>query len=118
MSGAQEAKQLPDKLYFKIGEVSEYTGLKAHTIRYWEKEFVQIKPTRRRNQRMYDREAIFLILRIKTMLHKENYTIEGARKKLKQGLPVSDGRQRDKEILTAVLEDLEQILGLLDDKQL
>lgn len=118
MSNSQEAKKLPDKLYFKIGEVSEYTGLKTHTVRYWEKEFEQIKPIRRRNQRMYDRETIFKILRIKNMLYNENYTIEGARKKLKQGLPISDERRKDKEILTAILEELEEIIGFLDDKRL
>ncbi len=114
----QELKQLPDRLYFKIGEVSEYTGLKPHTVRYWEKEFEQVKPTRRRNQRLYDRETIYLLLKIKRMLHKENYTIAGARKKLKEGLPVSDARKRDEDILSSVLKDLEEIKNLLDNKQL
>ncbi len=113
MNDSMEAKKLPDKLYFKIGEVSQYAGLKAHTVRYWEKEFEQIKPIRRRNQRLYDRETIFLILRIKKMLHKENYTIAGARKKLKEGLPLADGRRKDIEVLSSVLEELEEIKKLL-----
>lgn len=116
MSDSQEAKKLPDKLYFKIGEVSQYTGLKTHTVRYWEKEFEQIKPTRRRNQRLYDRETIFTILKIKRMLHKENYTIAGARKKLKDGLPSSDGKKRDEEVFSLVIGELDEILSLLDDR--
>jgi len=115
MDNLQEARKLPDKLYFKIGEVSEYTGLESHTIRYWEKEFEQIKPLRRRSQRLYDRETIFLILRIKKMLRNENYTIAGARKKLKEGLPLAKKRARDIEVLSEVLEELEKIKNLLDD---
>lgn len=116
MSDSPEVKKLPEKLYFKIGEVSEYTGLKAHTVRYWEKEFEQIKPTRRRNQRLYDRETIYTILRVKRMLYKENYTIAGARKKLKQGLPSSSGRKKDEEIFSFVLKELDEIRTLLEDK--
>ncbi len=118
MSDLQEAKKLSEKLYFKIGEVSEYTGLKAHTIRYWEKEFEQIKPIRRRNQRLYDRDTIYLILRIKRMIHKENYTIAGARKKLKEGLPLAKGRAKDMEILSEILKELEEMKNLLGDKRL
>lgn len=118
MSDLQKAKKLPERLYFKIGDVCEYTGLKAHTIRYWEKEFEQIKPVRRRSQRLYDRETIYLILRIKRMLYEENYTIAGARKKLKEGLPLAGGRARDIEVLSEVLEELEQIKSSLGDKRL
>jgi len=118
MSNSQQVKILPDKIYLKIGEVSEYTGLKTHTVRYWEKEFEQIKPTRRRNQRLYDRETVYLILKIKRMLYKENYTIAGARKKLEEGLPGSDGRQKDSEILLDVCKELKEIANFLDDKRL
>ena len=117
MSNLQDSKKLADKLYFKIGEVSEYTGLKNHTIRYWEKEFKQIKPMRRRNQRLYDRETVYLILRIKRMLYTENYTIAGAIRKLKEGLPDSGGRKKDTEVFSAVLEELKEIAGILDDNK-
>ena len=116
MSDPQEVKKLPEKLYFKIGEVSEYTGLKTHTVRYWEKEFEQIKPTRRRNQRLYDRDTIFTLLRIKRKLHKENYTIAGARKKLKEGLPSSSARKKDEEVFSFILKELDEIRALLGDK--
>ncbi len=118
MSDSQHAKALPNKIYFKIGEVSEYTGLKSHTVRYWEKEFEQIKPTRRRSQRLYDRETIYLILRIKRMLYKENYTIAGARKRLKEGLPGSDGRLKDSEVLSDICKELREIINFLDDNRL
>ena len=93
MSDPQEVKKLPEKLYFKIGEVSEYTGLKTHTVRYWEKEFEQIKPTRRRNQRLYDRETIFTLLRIKRMLHKEKLHDCGSPEKVEGGSPLLFGQK-------------------------
>ena len=53
--------RLPDKIYFRIGEVSEFTGVKPYVLRYWESEFDEIKPIRRKSQRLYDREAIHTI---------------------------------------------------------
>ncbi len=71
---------IPDKLYFKIGEVSKIAGVEPHVLRYWETEFDGIKPKRARsNQRMYKREDVQLILAIKTLLHDQGYTIQGAR---------------------------------------
>ena len=71
---------IPDKLYFKIGEVSKMAGVEPHVLRYWETEFDGIKPRRARsNQRMYKREDVQLILTIKTLLHDQGYTIQGAR---------------------------------------
>ncbi len=75
---------LPDKIYFRIGEVSEFTGIKPYVLRYWESEFADIKPIRRKSQRLYDRETIHLILKIKNMLYEQNFTITGAKKKLKE----------------------------------
>ena len=72
--------EIPDKLYFKIGEVSKLAGVAPHVLRYWESEFKAIKPKRAiSNQRMYKREDVELILKIKTLLHDEGYTISGAR---------------------------------------
>jgi len=71
---------IPDKLYFKIGEVSKMAGVEPHVLRYWETEFDGIKPKRAKsNQRMYKREDVQLILTIKTLLHDQGYTIQGAR---------------------------------------
>lgn len=71
---------LPDKIYFRIGEVSEYTGIKPYVLRYWESEFDEIVPIRRKSQRLYDRETIYTIFKIKNMLYEQNYTIAGAKK--------------------------------------
>jgi DNA-binding transcriptional MerR regulator len=77
--------QIPDKLYFKIGEVAKFTGLKTHVLRYWETEFSAIRPNKSRsNQRLYRRQDIDLILRLKDLLYNQGFTIAGARKKLRE----------------------------------
>lgn len=82
--------QIPDKLYFKIGEVAELTGVKPHVLRYWEAEVGAIRPTKNRHQqRLYRRRDIELILRLKDLLYTQGYTIAGARKSLRRK-PESD----------------------------
>ena len=77
--------QIPDKLYYKIGEVAKFTGLKTHVLRYWETEFTAIRPNKSRsNQRLYRRQDVDLILRLKDLLYNQGYTIAGARKKLRE----------------------------------
>ncbi|WP_305041606.1 MerR family transcriptional regulator [Geoalkalibacter sp.] len=79
---------IPDKLYFKIGEVSRITGIKPHVLRYWEEEFGAFSPVKSRSrQRLYQRKDIELVLRLKQLLYHEGYTIAGARKKLKEERP-------------------------------
>ncbi len=74
-------KDLPDKRYFKIGEVSKLACAAPHVIRYWESEFSQIAPRRAASrQRLYRREDVHLILRIKDLLHHQGFTIAGAKK--------------------------------------
>jgi DNA-binding transcriptional MerR regulator len=76
--------QIPDKLYFKIGEVAELTGVKPHVLRYWEAEVASIRPGKNRHQqRLYRRRDIELILRLKELLYNQGYTIAGARKLLR-----------------------------------
>jgi len=76
---------IPEKLYFKIGEVAEITGLKPHVLRYWETEFKIFRPGKSRTQqRLYRREDIELVLRIKDLLYVQGFTIAGAIKKLKE----------------------------------
>lgn len=83
VGGISSAEQLPAKLYFRIGEVSQLTGLKAHVLRYWETEFPSIAPKKMgSNHRMYRRKDVELILEIKHLLYEKRYTIEGARKHL------------------------------------
>jgi len=77
--------QIPDKLYFKIGEVAELTGVKPHVLRYWEAEVASIRPGKNRHQqRLYCRRDIELILRLKELLYNQGYTIAGARKLLRR----------------------------------
>ncbi|TYP00276.1 MerR family transcriptional regulator [Geothermobacter ehrlichii] len=80
--------RIPDKLYFRIGEVAELTGIKPHVLRYWESEFKSFKPVKSRsNQRLYRRKDVELVFRLKDLLYEQGYTIAGARKKLKERQP-------------------------------
>jgi DNA-binding transcriptional MerR regulator len=77
---------IPAKRYFTIGEVSELCGVKPHVLRYWEQEFTQLKPVKRRgNRRYYQHHEVLLIRRIRQLLYDEGFTISGARHRLDQG---------------------------------
>lgn len=97
---------LPDKIYFRIGEVSDFTRIKPYVLRYWESEFPEIKPIRRKSQRLYDRETIHLIMKIKNMLYEQNFTIAGAKKKLKD-------EENQKRVSTKVNDLLHEVLSEL-----
>jgi DNA-binding transcriptional MerR regulator len=74
---------IPDKRYFTIGEVSELCGVKPHVLRYWEQEFVQLRPVKRRgNRRYYQHHEVLLIRRIRGLLYEQGFTISGARNRL------------------------------------
>ena len=78
------AQSIPDKLYYKIGEVSKITGVKPHVLRYWESEFREIKPYKSQSlQRLYRKRDIELVLRIKKLLYEDLFTIPGAKRKIK-----------------------------------
>lgn len=78
-------KPLPDKLFFKIGEVAELVGVKPHVLRYWEAEFAALKPMKTRGaHRVYRRRDVELAMLIRRLLHDEGFTIPGARRRLKQ----------------------------------
>jgi len=75
---------VPDKLYFKIGEVARIAGVKPYVVRYWESEFGALRPEKSRSgQRLYRRQDVQKLLDIKRLLHQEGYTIAGARKRLR-----------------------------------
>ena len=77
--------KIPDKLFFKIGEVSELAGTKPHVLRYWEKEFPVLKPTKSDSgQRVYRKKDVELIMEIRRLLYEENFTISGAKKQFKR----------------------------------
>ena len=83
--------ELPDKLYFKIGEVGDIVGVKQHVLRYWESEFPAIRPQKSRtNQRLYRRKDVEAVIAIKHLLYDRKFTIEGAKKYMKeQGVDAS-----------------------------
>lgn len=77
--------RLPEKIYFKIGEVSEIVGVEPYVLRYWETEFDLLKPSKAPSKhRLYKKRDVELLLEIKRLLYTEGFTIEGARKKLKE----------------------------------
>jgi DNA-binding transcriptional MerR regulator len=114
-------EQLPDKLYFKIGEVADIVGVKPYVLRYWETEFSVLKPAKTRSKhRLYRRKDVEMLLQIKRLLHEQRFTIEGARKRLK-GLQKEERSQLDmplgdrtyRSVLLRVKRDLESLHRLL-----
>jgi DNA-binding transcriptional MerR regulator len=88
---------IPAKRYFTIGEVSELCGVKPHVLRYWEQEFTQLKPVKRRgNRRYYQHHEVLLIRRIRELLYEEGFTISGARNRLDNALLGDERRADDK----------------------
>ena len=86
-----ELPPIPAKRYFTIGEVSELCGVKPHVLRYWEQEFTQLRPVKRRgNRRYYQHHEVLLIRRIRELLYEEGFTISGARNRLDSSLTQND----------------------------
>jgi len=82
-----ELPSIPAKRYFTIGEVSELCGVKPHVLRYWEQEFTQLRPVKRRgNRRYYQHHEVLLVRRIRELLYQEGFTISGARNRLEDSL--------------------------------
>ena len=80
------SRQLPDKLYFRIGEVAGIVGVEPHVLRYWETEFRSIRPEKsRKGQRVYSRRDVDTLLKVKELLYSHRYTIAGAKRKLRGG---------------------------------
>ncbi|WP_353156015.1 MerR family transcriptional regulator, partial [Herminiimonas fonticola] len=113
---------IPAKRYFTIGEVSELCGVKPHVLRYWEQEFTQLKPVKRRgNRRYYQHHEVLLIRRIRELLYEQGFTISGARNKLDsrilearadEDLPL-DAVTIDPNAVLAIRSELMEILTLL-----
>ncbi|MBI3140922.1 MAG: MerR family transcriptional regulator [Rhodocyclales bacterium] len=84
-SSKDDLPPIPAKRYFTIGEVSELCGVKPHVLRYWEQEFTQLKPVKRRgNRRYYQHHEVLLVRRIRELLYREGFTISGARNRLEE----------------------------------
>ena len=85
LQARSELPPIPDKRYFTIGEVSELCAVKAHVLRYWEQEFPQLRPVKRRgNRRYYQHHEVLLIRRIRELLYEQGFTLSGARQQLEQ----------------------------------
>ena len=105
--------KIPDKLYFKIGEVSKISGLPSHVLRFWESEFKKIKPRRTASgQRSYTKKDIETILAIKHLLHDKKFTLEGARKYLNSR--TDPDSQPDKGLLESLYAELKSIRDMFD----
>ncbi|HEY5601487.1 MAG TPA: MerR family transcriptional regulator [Gammaproteobacteria bacterium] len=112
-SNNNELPTIPGKRYFTIGEVSDLCGVKPHVLRYWEQEFPQLKPVKRRgNRRYYQRHDVLMIRQIRSLLYEHGFTIGGARQKLADG---SDGKDIDNNgaKLREMINDLEEVLEIL-----
>jgi DNA-binding transcriptional MerR regulator len=103
---------IPDKRYFTIGEVSELCGVKPHVLRYWEQEFVQLRPVKRRgNRRYYQHHEVLLIRRIRGLLYEQGFTISGARNRLAELGPAASRALEDEDLVGEDLSTPHLILG-------
>lgn len=114
-------RSLPDKLFFRIGEVAEIVGVKPHVLRYWESEFNGLRPMKTRgSHRQYRRRDVELAMRIKQLLHDEGYTIAGARKKMRTlgedrvDAERPEAASREVQLRAELLGLREQLVGLLE----
>ena len=112
-SNNTELPAIPGKRYFTIGEVSELCAVKPHVLRYWEQEFPQLKPLKRRgNRRYYQRHDVIIIRQIRSLLYEHGFTIGGARLKL-SGSEAKDDSNQSQQIIKQLRSELEEVLDLL-----
>ena len=104
---------IPAKRYFTIGEVSDLCGVKPHVLRYWEQEFTQLKPVKRRgNRRYYQHHEVLMIRRIRDLLYDQGFTIGGARQRL-SGDEAKDDNTQYKQLIKQMISELEDVLLVL-----
>src|SRR5687768_13190158 len=111
-----ELPVIPGKRYFAIGEVSELCAVKPHVLRYWEQEFPQLKPVKRRgNRRYYQRQDVMTIRQIRSLLYDQGFTIGGARLQMTSDVSPSDSSQFT-QLVSQMIGELEQVLQVLKTK--
>ncbi len=111
-SNNNELLPIPDKRYFTIGEVSELCLVKPHVLRYWEQEFPQLKPVKRRgNRRYYQRDDVLVIREIRELLYDQGFTIGGARQQLESE---EEQAQPNPQAIQAIISELEGVLKILN----
>ncbi len=104
----QPLPSIPAKRYFTIGEVSELCGVKPHVLRYWEQEFTQLRPMKRRgNRRYYQHHEVLMIRRIRDLLYDQGFTISGARNRLQELVQSARDRRRAGEVMLEGVEPIE-----------
>jgi DNA-binding transcriptional MerR regulator len=110
---------IPAKRYFTIGEVADLCGVKPHVLRYWEQEFTQLRPMKRRgNRRYYQHQEVLMIRRIRDLLYDQGFTISGARNKLQEIVQTERDKRRNGEVMldgVDVLEAGDSVMGDFDD---
>jgi DNA-binding transcriptional MerR regulator len=114
---SEDLPEIPNKRYFTIGEASELCAVKSHVLRYWEQEFIQLAPVKRRgNRRYYQREDIELIRHIRDLLYGQGFTISGARQQLEttlngapQSVSIQDIAQQLQSIITSLRDGIKRI---------
>jgi DNA-binding transcriptional MerR regulator len=110
--------KIPNKFFFRIGEVSKLTGVEPHVLRYWETEFKSLRPKKNKaGQRVYKKKDVLLILQIKELLYKQKYTIAGAKKRIESEqelTELTDSHPGIKETLRDVKAELKEVLEMLD----
>ncbi len=112
-SNNNELPTIPGKRYFTIGEVSELCAVKPHVLRYWEQEFPQLKPIKRRgNRRYYQRQDVILIRQIRSLLYEHGFTIGGARQRL-SGDEAKEDSAQSQQIIRQIRVELEEVLDIL-----
>ena len=108
-----ELPPIPGKRYFTIGEVSELCGVKPHVLRYWEQEFPQLKPVKRRgNRRYYQRHDVLMVRQIRNLLYDQGFTIGGARLQL-SGEHIKQDSSQAQHLLRQIRVELEELLQIL-----
>ena len=112
---------IPEKLFFKIGEVAELVGIEQHVLRYWEEEIELLKPKKNKSgQRLYQKKDVELIFEIKQLLYAEKFTVAGAQKRLKKNrkketqFNIAFDREQFIELKEEIKKDLDSILNILD----
>jgi DNA-binding transcriptional MerR regulator len=113
-SNNDELPVIPGKRYFTIGEVSELCAVKPHVLRYWEQEFPQLTPVKRRgNRRYYQRQDVLTIRQIRALLYDQGFTIGGARQQMSGDNAQQDSSQFG-QLVNQMISELEEVLEVLD----
>lgn len=108
-------RPIPNKLFFKIGEVCDLAGVEPFVLRFWESEFPSLAPQKSKaGHRVYRRKDVEMVMKIKNLLYDRGFTIAGARKQLAKGAPVA--REDRDQVLARVRDELRDILTLLKGK--